>query len=419
MLIMLINAELRIINRKRLMTGSLYYLVIVCECRIMVQKEKNSQPLRVFEAFAGIGAQASALERLGINYEIVGISDWYIDAIECYAAIHCENAEVKVPEDIKVIDEYLSRFTFSATSVRPTNLKLLTEDQRRDLYRANKQAKNFGSITELHGAEIPETDLFVYSFPCQDLSTGGLGKGMRKGSGTRSGLLWEVERILNELHELGRLPEYLLLENVKAIKAPNNIDDLNQWLAFLKSIGYLNNECMILNALDFGIPQDRERAFIISHLGAKLDIEAKILAAKKERTFKIRDFIKNDYNNPTYKVEADIAQLNKTPSRDVMWDINGKEINDDTIIRTITCNMDRTHTAALFKYSGSKGHTYRRLTLREAFLLMGFTEDEYIRASSLNFSYRKLNKLIGNSIVVNILQVIFEAMFGDKYRKDA
>lgn len=79
--------------------------------------------------------------------------------------------------------------------------------------------------------------------------------------------------------------------------------------------------------------------------------------------------------------------------------------------------MDRTHTAALFKYNGAKGDTYRRLTMREAFLLMGFTEDEYVKAKSLNYSYRKLNKLIGNSIVVNVLQAIFDAMFGDEFRK--
>ena len=378
-----------------------------------MEKEKK---LRVFEAFSGIGAQASALERMNINYEIVGISDWFIDAIECYAAIHCNDVNVDMPENIKEIDEYLSQFTFSATSVKPTKIKLLSEDQRRDLYRANKQAKNFGSITDINGTDMPDTDLLVYSFPCQDLSTGGLGKGMKKGSGTRSGLLWEVERILNELKEQDRLPEYLLLENVKTIKSATHIDDLNQWLSFLESIGYVNNECMLLNSLDFGIPQDRERAFIISHLGEKLDLEDKIEKAKKKRKYKINNFIKTNYNDSDIKFEADIAQLNKTPSRDVMWEINGMEINNNTIIRTITCNMDRTHTAALFKYNGQKGNTYRRLTIREAFLLMGFTEKEYLRARSLNYSYRKFNKLIGNSIVVNVLQAIFEAMFGEKYR---
>ena len=381
-----------------------------------IEKKK----LRVFEAFAGIGAQASALKRMNINYEIVGISDWFIDAIECYAAIHCKNVKVDVPQDIAAVDKYLSQFTFSADSVKAYDIKRLTEDQRRDLYRANKKARNYGSITELKGADMPITDLLVYSFPCQDLSTGGLGKGMSKGSGTRSGLLWEIERILEELKKLNRLPEYLLLENVKTIKAESNKKDLDQWLGFLESIGYKNDECMILNSLDFGVPQDRERAFIISHLGEKLDLGEAISKKKKPRTFNIHDFILTDYDSdPALRTEADMAQLNKTDSREVMWKINGIDpITSDTTVRTITCNMDRTHTAALFKYEGIKGDSYRRLTLREAFLMMGFNKEEYLRAASLGFSYRKLNKLIGNSIVVNVLVAIFEAMFEEKYKKE-
>lgn len=85
----------------------------------------SKRKLRVFEAFAGIGAQASALSRMNIDYEIVGISDWFVDAIECYAAIHCSNIKVDMPTDIKEIDEYLSKYTFSATSVKETKLKLL------------------------------------------------------------------------------------------------------------------------------------------------------------------------------------------------------------------------------------------------------------------------------------------------------
>ena len=382
--------------------------------------EKQRKKLRVFEAFAGIGAQASALKRMDIDYEIVGISDWFIDAIECYAAIHCGNKKVSVPQDIAEVDEYLSGFTFSADSVKPYDIKRLSEDERRDLYRANKKANNYGSITEIKGKDMPETDLLVYSFPCQDLSTGGLGKGMGKGSGTRSGLLWEIERILGELKELDRLPEFLLLENVKTIKAATNAKDLKQWLSFLESIGYQNDECMILNSLDFGVPQDRERAFIISHLGEKLNLNDKISRKKRARSFNISDFILTDYDSdPALRAEADMAQLNRTPSREQMWRINGIDpITRDTTVRTITCNMDRTHTAALFKYDGIKGDTYRRLTLREAFLLMGFTTKEYMRAASLGFSYRKLNKLIGNSIVVNVLVAIFEAMFEDEYKKD-
>lgn len=376
---------------------------------------KNKKKLRVFEAFAGIGAQAAALKRLNIDYEIVGISDWFIDAIECYSVIHCENKEVEVPKTKGEVLDYLSKFTFSADSVHPYNISRLSEDRLRDLYRANKKCNNYGSISDIAAEELPDFDLLVYSFPCQDLSTGGLGKGMKKGSGTRSGLLWEVERILTGLNEQGRLPEYLLLENVRTIKAESNISDLTQWLNFLESIGYSNDECMLLNALDFGVPQDRERAFIVSHLGEKLNVEDHI--QKKPRKYVFDNFFRNDYTNPTLRAEADIAQLNKTPSRETMWRINGRELNENTTVRTITCNMDRTHCAALFPYTGAKGISYRRPTIREAFLLMGFSEQDYEKTLSLAYSYRKMNKLIGNSIVVDVLEEIFRVMFEEKYRR--
>ena len=376
----------------------------------------KQKKLRVFEAFAGIGAQAAALSRTNLNYEIVGISDWFIDAIECYNAIHCQNCtEVEIPSTKEEILKELKKFTFSADSVHPYDISRMSEDKLRDLYVAHKNSKNYGSVCDINAKDLPDFDLLVYSFPCQDLSTGGLGKGMKKGSGTRSGLLWEIERMLKDLNELNRLPEYLLLENVKTITAPSNKPDLLEWLAFLESIGYQNDECLYLNALDFGVPQDRERAFIVSHLGEKLNIKEKV--RKKPRHYEFNDFFRNDYTNPTLKAEADIAQLYPTPSRLQMWKINGRELNENTTVRTITCNMDRTNCAGLFPYCGAKGESFRRPTIREAFLLMGFTEDEFCRTLSLEFSYRKMNKLIGNSIVVNVLQEIFMVMFQDKYGK--
>lgn len=376
--------------------------------------KKKKQVLRVFEAFAGIGAQATALDRLGIDYEIVGISDWFTDAVICYDAIHRkENDYIKVPSKEKQI-EYLKQFQFSRDSIKPSRLELMDSDYIEKLYIANKRSKNFGSITQIHGSSMPKIDLLVYSFPCQDLSTGGKGLGMKKGSGTRSGLLWEIARILRELQKCNNLPEYLLLENVRNILAPVYSKDFNSWLRFLKRLGYSNDECMILNALDFGVPQDRERAFLVSHLGEKLNVPEKII--KKERIYNYHDFFKDDYSIEKYRNEADIAQLNKTPSREVMWKINGREINKDTIVNTITCNMDRTHCAALFPYTGAKGVSYRRPTIREAFLLMGFTEEEYEKTVYLDYSYRKMNKLIGNSIVVNVLAEVFRAMLDKKER---
>lgn len=376
---------------------------------MMKNDKKKHKKLRVFEAFAGIGAQRTALDRLNIDYEIVGISEWFIEALHCYCSIH-ENYynEFEVPTKEEQLD-YLKKYTFSKDSINPTRLDLLNDKDIKKLYISNKLSKNYGSITEIKGSELPDFDLLVYSFPCQDLSTGGNNGGMGRNSGTRSGLLWEIERILLELNKENRLPEYLLLENVFTITADSHIKDLNEWLNFLKSLGYVNDNVLKLNALDFGVPQNRNRAFIASHLGSKLNIANKIEINPTKRP--INNFIKNDYTNKTYKKEADEAQLKRTPSREKMWELNGMDITEETIINTITTNMDRTYCAALFEYDGPLGNTFRRPTIREAFLMMGFTEEEYERTKKLNFSYRKMNKLIGNSIVVDVISAVLKAMF--------
>ena len=371
---------------------------------------RGRKKLRVFEAFSGIGAQRAALEQLrrdyGLNYEIVGTSDWFINAIIAYDAIHCFDLPApKLPSKKEQI-EYLKRFQFSLESVRPLKkVEYLPQNIRERLYRANIRTKNMGSITDIQGTSFPDCDLLIYSFPCQDLSTGGNGAGMAKGSNTRSGLIWQIERILQSLFQQERLPEFLLMENVCSILSPRHKTELDKWLAFLKSIGYENDEPMNLNSKDFGVPQERHRTFIVSHLRSKLEIPKHIkMKTKKINTM---DFLRIDYSNPIFKEEADAASLNLTSSRQVMWEKNGKEISPDTIIHTITCNMDRTNTSVLFKYNNK----IRRLTIREAFLMMGFSEQDYERMHQLGFSYRQENKLIGNAIVVNVLYEIFRAMF--------
>ena len=124
-------------------------------------------------------------------------------------------------------------------------------------------------IKEIHAKDlnVVDTDKFcymmTYSFPCTDLSVAGLQKGMKKGSGTRSGLLWEVERLLKEMNEL---PQILFMENVTQVHNKQNIEDFKSWLSFLESLGY-SNYWQDLNAKDFGVPQNRERCFMISLLG--------------------------------------------------------------------------------------------------------------------------------------------------------
>jgi DNA-cytosine methyltransferase len=138
------------------------------------------------------------------------------------------------------------------------------------------------SYNAIHGTSFPTTDirdikgadlgivevesfvyLLTYSFPCQDLSLAGKRRGMTKGSGTRSGLLWEVERLLNEVDNL---PQVLLMENVPQVLSDDNISDFHSWCDFLGSKGY---KCysQILNAKDYGVAQNRERCFMVSILG--------------------------------------------------------------------------------------------------------------------------------------------------------
>ena len=180
-----------------------------------------TKPIRLIELFAGIGSQAKALKNLGANFEHWRAVEVDKYAIASYNAVHGTHFE--------------------------------TSD-----------------ITQIHAAdlEITERDkycyLMTYSFPCQDLSVAGHMKGMKKGSGTRSGLLWEVERILDECGE--NLPQVLLMENVPAVISQKNVEDFHEWQNKLESLGY-QSYAEILNAKDYGIPQNRARCFMVSILG--------------------------------------------------------------------------------------------------------------------------------------------------------
>src|SRR5699024_10572350 len=120
---------------------------------------------------------------------------------------------------------------------------------------------NMGDITKIDVDDVPEHDLFTYSFPCQDISLAGELGGLKKGSGTRSGLLWESERIIK-----AKKPKYLLMENVKNLISKKFMPGFVEWVLTLEELGY-SNYYETLNAKDFGIPQNRERVFMVSILG--------------------------------------------------------------------------------------------------------------------------------------------------------
>lgn len=181
---------------------------------------KIKNKVRLIELFAGVGSQAMAMKRLGVSFEHYRCVEFDKYPVASYNAIH-------------------------GTDFEPMD------------------------ITKISGADLGIVDvetftyLLTYSFPCQDLSVAGKGRGMTKGSGTRSGLLWEVERLLNEVENL---PQVLLMENVPQVHGAKNMDDFQNWIDFLESKGY-SNFWQDLNAKNYGVAQNRNRTFMVSILG--------------------------------------------------------------------------------------------------------------------------------------------------------
>lgn len=408
-----------------------------------------TEQLKVFEAFSGIGAQAKAFERLskrsGIDYKIVATADWDINAIIAYYLIHGQgyDKEKYQKEDITKIDSFLKIYSLSADGKKSLNEKSyarLSEDVKRILYAAIKETNNMVSITDISGKDVPEDiDIFTYSFPCQDLSMCGYWHGNKSGisrdAHNRSGMLWEVERILKEMNANDQsLPRFLLMENVCNILSKTHKEDFDDWKNTLSSLGYVN-KIYRLNAKNFGIPQKRERAYMISIL-CNHDSEKEALVesyfcyndlennhkAYQNRTLKLSDILCLDYQIEKYKTEADESKPNDTPSRERIWNENdilydGKKIND-IIVNTVTTKQDRNPNSGLIVYKNyARGKTkWRYLTPRECFKLMGFDERDFDcvvgqdiidnRGHSF-FTKEKLIKMAGNSIVVDVLEAIF------------
>lgn len=230
------------------------------------------KPIRLIELFAGYGSQALALKYLGVPFEHWCISEWAIKSIKAYKNLHFANKHknyATAHTDDEILDWLDGRI--SADYNTPLTRDQIKKKPFREIYNEMKQTNNCGSICKMSAEDlnIVDTDkyeyILTYSFPCQDLSLSGKTAGMKKGEGTRSGLLWEVERLLKECKEKGNLPQVLLCENVPEIIGAKNKADFDEWYSFLKSIGY-TSKYQIYNTTEFKIPQNRERFFMVSVL---------------------------------------------------------------------------------------------------------------------------------------------------------
>lgn len=168
--------------------------------------------LKVVELFAGIGTQRMVLKVLDIKHKVVAMSEIDKYAIQSYNLIHGETP-------------------------------------------------NLGDVSKIVPSEVPDCDLLTYSFPCTSCSISGNQEGLQEGSGTASSLLWYCKGIIE-----AKKPKYLLMENVKNLLGKNHYKYFQEWCDVLESFGY-TNYYKVLNAKHYGVPQNRERVFMVSILG--------------------------------------------------------------------------------------------------------------------------------------------------------
>ncbi|MDU5110576.1 MAG: DNA (cytosine-5-)-methyltransferase [Clostridium sp.] len=404
--------------------------------------------LRVVESFSGIGSQIKALKNIKVEHEILATIDWDINAIIAYDIIHYgppvldEYKKMTKDELVDILKDY----TLSSDGKSPmtlAGLKRMSKIELEHLLAAIRRSNNLTSITDIKGNDLPEEiDLFTYSFPCQDLSIAGAwhgnNSGINRDANNRSGMLWEVERLLVERRDLNlKLPKFLLMENVSNILSATHRKNFQEWQSILTDMGYYN-VIYNLNAQDFGIPQKRKRVFMLSvkcrnndekalvdDYFINHDLETDIYRQKLNIQQKnIREILKLNYNEERYRLEANNSQPNDTPSRRKIYDENDIIYDNSkyiSVISTITTKQDRNPNSGVIDYdSGRVGKSiFRYLTPRECFMFMGFDEEDYqrliendfnISSNRSFFTYNKLYKLAGNSIVVNVLEYIFKQL---------
>ena len=420
------------------------------------------EKIKLFEAFAGIGTQRMALKNIGVDFESVGISEIDIHAILSYANIHdgldTEDKTFVYPSKEEIIEFLENRnigMDFKTKKVKlPKNLVKLQQ-----LYRAVIISKCYGDVCLLNPSDLPDMDIFTYSFPCTDISVAGQQQGVVKGQ-TRSGLLYECEKII----EVKR-PKYLLLENVKNLVGKKFKEQFDEWLNYLESLGY-TNYWQVLNAKDYGVPQNRERVFVVSVLNDKdknyifpqkqtLNIclkdvlesqveEKYYLSEEVQARFKPNDKFKDMSGNivgttapdfrtigqrdlcyqensimgalvaTDYKQPKQIVELMKVDTLEGGTKIICEQRTDEGLrfFKDNICGTLRTIDSCGDKRVIEIPFHIRKVTPKECWRLMGCSDEDFYKAKQFN-SDSQLYKQAGNAIVVNVLEAIFKNLFKD------
>ncbi|MGF3076179.1 DNA cytosine methyltransferase [Facklamia sp. P12955] len=307
------------------------------------------EKIRVLELFGGIGAIRKALINLKLDYELVDYVENDKNCVKSYNALYSENYQVKDIRDYKALDI--------------------------------------------------KVDLLMHGSPCQDFSRIGEKRGGAKESKTRSSLLFETIRVIDEMKIK---PKWVIWENVKGVLDKNMRASFFHYLEEMERLGY-ENKYEILNAMDFGIPQKRERIFVISCLEEN-NFSFKNL--RKRKTRPLKEFLEEDVSDIyTVRQPSILSYLSDKP-RNKNFKGRLQVIKD--FAYTISTKQVRVPNSGIIDIGGGK---FRYLTERECLRLMGF-EDKDINILEKTHPRRKnctssiLYKQAGNSIVVDALEAI-------------
>ena len=320
---------------------------------------------------SGYGSQALALKYLGVKFEHWKICEWAVKSIQAYKDIHFTNDTKEISMSKDEMIDYLYNKGISSNYNEPmtkNQISRLNEKQLKTIIENIEITHNLVNIQQVKGQdlEIIEKEqyeyILTYSFPCQDLSLAGKGKGMADTS-TRSGMLWEVERILNELKTTNSLPQILLMENVPQVHGSDNVEHFNKWQLALERLGY-KSYFQDLIATDYGIPQTRNRCFMVSILGDYSYSFPKPIPLE----LKLKDLLEEEVDEKYYLSDKMLdycfgvnQKESKFPRKERFLQ-SLEQTNDKSIATTITTNAENRPTDNFIKVKNATKKGYLEAT---------------------------------------------------------
>ena len=298
--------------------------------------------LLVAEFFKGYGSQSMSLDAIGVPNKVVVGSEIDVDAIISYASVRHSQEELN--KKIDLTDDEIKKWLMDRNigwdfQKKKSSIPRMKKDKLYKLYNACILDNEVGDISLVNPNELPDFDLMTYSFPCTDISVAGIQQGLAKGSGTRSGLLWECEKIISV-----KKPKYLLMENVKNLVGKQFKHEFDKWCEWLEEQGY-TNYWQVMNAKDYGVPQNRERVFMVSILGEHI---AYNFPQKQELKIRLKDVLEDKVDQKYYiDNEASNKLIQALKEKGFRDDITGiannprsREYNDFKEVSPTLCARD-------------------------------------------------------------------------------